>query len=92
MSLTGTQGERYRAAQGNKALAYCIDWSKATADKIPPGPFAALLAANSPNPAARVVQDCASRRGNAACTCELVDSNGRNVLRVPKPVVDRLTK
>jgi hypothetical protein len=92
MSLTGAQGERYRAAQGNKAMAYCIDWSKATADKIPPGPFSALVTGNTPNPGARVVQDCNGRRGGASCTCELVDANGRNVLRVPKPVVDRLTK
>lgn len=92
MSLTGAQGERYRAAPGNKALAYCIDWSKATADKIPAGPFAALVGGNAPNPGARAVQDCNSRRGAAPCTCALVDADGRNVLRVPKPVLDRLTR
>ncbi|MCW5770197.1 MAG: hypothetical protein KIT16_01075 [Rhodospirillaceae bacterium] len=84
--------EAYRQAQGNRALAYCVDWSKVRADMVPPGPAGMHAAADPRAAAGRALAEC--RRGDRGqpCECTLVDVNGRNVLTVPQEVVDRLNK
>src|SRR5262249_32630860 len=92
MSQLGQQLARYRAAPGHKTLAYCIDWSKVSADAVPPGPFA--MAATPEGDAAaqsRALAACRERE-RAPCTCAVVDVSGRNALRVPAEVVERLNR
>ena len=83
---------RYRAAPGNKAVAYCIDWNKVSATAVPQGPFA-MNTGPDPDAAvqARTLAAC-TQRAVPSCTCTLVDADGRNVLRVPAAVVERLNK
>jgi hypothetical protein len=92
MSRLGPQLARYRGSPGNKAIAYCVDWSKATATTVPQGPFA-MNTGPDPDAAvqARAMAAC-TQRAVPPCTCTLVDADGRNVLRVPAAVVERLNK
>ncbi len=92
MGQVGQQVAVYRNAAGHKALAYCIDWSKVTATAVPPGPFGVNVTPESDAAAqARALANC---RGRAAphCTCTIVDAGGRNALKVPAAVVERLNK
>jgi hypothetical protein len=91
MAQIGPQAVSYRAMPGNKALAYCIDWSKVRADAVPPGPFVIESAPESDTAPQRALTAC-RQRGAPLCTCTLVDVNGRNALRVPAEVVERLNK
>jgi hypothetical protein len=91
MGQLGQQSQRYRTAAGAKALAYCIDWSKVRADAVPPGPFAAHVGPeNEATATQRALAQCGQRA--QGCTCALVDVSGRNALRVPAEVVERLNK
>ncbi|MBL8662273.1 MAG: hypothetical protein JNM29_05575, partial [Candidatus Odyssella sp.] len=92
MGQVGQQVAVYRNAAGHKALAYCIDWSKVTATAVPQGPFGVNVTPESDAAAqARALANC---RGRAApnCTCTIVDAGGRNALKVPAAVVERLNK
>lgn len=92
MGQVGQQVAVYRGAPGHKALAYCIDWSKVTATTVPQGPFGVSVTPESEAVAqARALANC---RGRAVptCTCTIVDAEGRNALRVPAAVVERLNK
>jgi hypothetical protein len=92
MAQLGQPLTRYRAAQGNKALAYCIDWGKVRADAVPPGPSGWHATPESDAVAqTRAVAACRQQPA-PACTCTIVDVNGRNTLRVPAEVVQRLNR
>ncbi|HEY7609614.1 MAG TPA: hypothetical protein VIF14_10325 [Alphaproteobacteria bacterium] len=92
MGQLGQQLARYRAERGNKALAYCIDWGKVRADAVPPGPFAIHAAPESEAAVqSRALASCRQRE-RQGCTCTIVDVNGRNALRVPPDVVQRLNR
>jgi hypothetical protein len=84
--------DRYRAAANNKALTYCVDWSKVRVDAVPPGAAAMHSGREDDKTVQARALDTCRQRGHGACTCILVDANGRNVLRVPAEVVERLNR
>ncbi len=92
MAQLGQQGGRYRAATGHKALAYCIDWSKVRADSVPLGPFAMHATPESESAAQTRALAACRERGAQGCTCTLVDVGGRNALRIPPEVIERLNR
>jgi hypothetical protein len=82
--------DRYKAAQGNKAIAYCVDWANVGVETIPTGPFGLAINADSEAAAQTQAMTACNRRDRAlACECVLTSSNGRNVLKIPDQVLKR---
>ncbi len=86
--------DAYRAAQGNKAVAFCMEWARVRTDAIAGGPIATVMAPpQDQRPVQpRALEACRQRAQGRPCTCVLVDVNGRNVLDVPDETVQRLSR
>ncbi len=89
---------RYTQYSDQKALAGCFDWQHSTPDD----PSVQFLAVSTPfgrgrgsvsvgRLASNALDRChrARRRNEAACDCQVIDRNGRNVLQPPDDFVGR---
>jgi len=85
----------YRKLQSPKAIAACVDWRTATRTYVKVQLYVAVTKHFFPN-SFSVIQCGAwlemQSLEKRTCQCHLIDSDDRNTIMVPKPILQRLAR
>lgn len=71
------RGNYTKLDKPHKALAACIDWSKARGDKIADGPTVTLGGDDLAEIKAEVMRNCVGFEKEYNCKCQIVDVDGK---------------